>query len=100
MFQSPSHRGGGAAAINRLGWNANRIVSTPFSGGGGAARNLSRRRRSALGGPICFNPLLIGEAAPPVRDGNGWVPLAIISFNPLLIGEAGPPRAYRRRGSE
>ena len=42
-FQSPSHRGGGAA------------------------RSLRQPNNSARDGVQCFNPLLIGEAAPPVN---------------------------------
>ena len=37
-----------------------------------------------------FNPLLIGEAAPPILQG-ALVILACFCFNPLLIGEAAPP---------
>src|ERR1022692_1286521 len=65
-FQSPSHRGGGAARqpIPDRGHCSCHGVSIPFSSG--------RRRRLCprvprLGEVVatCFNPLLIGEAAPP-----------------------------------
>ena len=67
-FQSPSHRGGGAAPPKLA-----RLVATP-------------RHR--------FNPLLIGEAAPPLVRFQDSQCRACHSFNPLLIGEAAPPRQY------
>jgi hypothetical protein len=37
-----------------------------------------------------FDPLLVGEAAPP--NTKDWTSLAeLVSFNPLLVGEAAPP---------
>ena len=115
-FQSPSHRGGGAARqpIPDRGHCSCHGVSIPFSSG--------RRRRLCprvprLGEVVatCFNPLLIGEAAPPeypARRGNLAQLVSIpfssgrrrrrrrgmachvcsfLCFNPLLIGEAAPP---------
>ena len=45
---------------------------------------------------FCFNPLLIGEAAPPLLRVK--MSLWRLCFNPLLIGEAAPPlrRAHER----
>ena len=63
VFQSPSHRGGGAAQVV----------------GGTVVPTYDMR----------FNPLLIGEAAPPYKSEQGA--LSDLSFNPLLIGEAAPP---------
>ena len=64
-FQSPSHRGGGAAPT---------FLSAVNAGAGES-----------------FNPLLIGEAAPPVRA--AWrSAIRPPCFNPLLIGEAAPPQ--------
>src|ERR1017187_10334081 len=120
-FQSPSHRGGGAARqpIPDRGHCSCHGVSIPFSSG--------RRRRLCprvprLGEVVatCFNPLLIGEAAPPeypARRGNlaqfvsipfsSWRRrrrrrgmachvCSFLCFNPLLIGEAAPPTRYSR----
>src|ERR1039457_1758236 len=95
QFQSPSHRGGGAAPLPG--------VHTSGDGCG-------------------FNPLLIGEAAPPLElpalrreakrsvsipfsSGRRRRPLTVQGgmiigndrFNPLLIGEAAPPDRGRSR---
>src|ERR1017187_7333814 len=65
-FQSPSHRGGGAARqpIPDRGHCSCQLVSIPFSSG----RRRRRRRGMAchVCSFLCFNPLLIGEAAPPM----------------------------------
>ena len=64
LFQSPSHRGGGAAHRPLASGSLCELeVSIPFSSG-------RRRRHNALMAllfvyVVCFNPLLIGEAAPP-----------------------------------
>src|ERR1017187_6554038 len=97
MFQSPSHRGGGAARIPRQA---------------GESR------------PIGFNPLLIGEAAPPSsrhglpcllfplfqspsHRGGGAAYASVArrsrqdsSFNPLLIGDAAPPVSTKQNASK
>ena len=86
-FQSPSHRGGGAAASPLIRVRTSLWFQSPSHRGGGAAticRNKSSGRIN-----ICFNPLLIGEAAPP--NSLLFVKLANKGFNPLLIGEAAPP---------
>ena len=92
LFQSPSHRGGGATG----------------------ASCCSIRPREP-----CFNPLLIGEAAPPVQRVGAHLHDRCVSipfssgrrrhrfiwsmgiaktfcFNPLLIGEAAPPQQPER----
>ena len=65
-FQSPSHRGGGAATGSLESAAIEQSVSIPFASG--------RRRRHTLmlatgAKPkgTGFNPLRIGEAAPPIR---------------------------------
>src|ERR1039457_7062517 len=74
QFQSPSHRGGGAAPLPG--------VHTSGDGCG-------------------FNPLLIGEAAPPGNRRNRHSSNSTC-FNPLLIGEAAPPHylGYTPRGTD
>ena len=67
-FQSPSHRGGGAALCAASGGSKRgHLVSIPFSSGRRRRRNcpVAASSRSAL---RRFNPLLIGEAAPPSRN--------------------------------
>src|ERR1035441_1723001 len=118
-FQSPSHRGGGAARqpIPDRGHCSCHGVSIPFSSGRRRRRHGSRvpasrptdvsipfssgrRRRLCprvprLGEVVatCLNPLLIGEAAPPeypARRGN----LAQLVSIPFSSGR----RRRRRRG--
>ena len=94
-FQSPSHRGGGAAFANQttpLGTEFN-LFQSPSHRGGGAACSTGSISGQTL---RCFNPLLIGEAAPPyrLRSSNYARP---IRFNPLLIGEAAPPKSKPNR---
>jgi len=64
MFQSPSHRGGGAAGSfsQKLDLVRPSVVSIPFSSGRRRRRFLMLNLRQSK---CCFNPLLIGEAAPP-----------------------------------
>src|ERR1017187_6962535 len=113
-FQSPSHRGGGAADMaQEFRPHAQQMFQSPSHRGGGAAIHVLDGRDGML--LQRFNPLLIGEAAPPecpARRGNRAQLVSIpfssgrrrrrrrgmachvcsfLCFNPLLIGGAAPP---------
>src|SRR5580658_692269 len=84
-FQSPSSRGSGAAQLLNPAYIAMWFgkFPSPSRRGSGAAR-LSSCANCRTASPISFNPLLVGEAAPPRRrlqTGNR----ANNSFNPLLV---------------
>ena len=68
-FQSPSHRGGGAADMaQEFRPHAQQMFQSPSHRGGGAAIHVLDGRDGML--LQRFNPLLIGEAAPPVPESS------------------------------
>ena len=120
QFQSPSHRGGGAAPLPGVHTSGDGCGFNPLLIGEAAPPGNRRNRHSS--NSTCFNPLLIGEAAPPLElpalrreakrsvsipfsSGRRRRPLTVQGgiiigndrFNPLLIGEAAPPNRGRSR---
>src|ERR1017187_5998719 len=118
QFQSPSHRGGGAAPLPGVHTSGDGCGFNPLLIGEAAPPGNRRNRHSS--NSTCFNPLLIGEAAPPLElpalrreakrivsipfssgrrrrqiEGVVGKVLGAVGFNPLLIGEAAPPRTCR-----
>src|ERR1019366_4409498 len=89
QFQSPSHRGGGAAPLPGVHTSGDGCGFNPLLIGEAAPPG-NRRNRHSSNSP-CFNPLLIGEAAPPPGQSVEEVVSRCDRFNPLLIGEAAPP---------
>ena len=94
-FQSPSHRGDGAAdALNRPSATPAAPRFNPLFIGEAAPPKLENEIAAVVASGQCFNPLLIGEAAPPIalQHPDEATRRRYKSFNPLLIGEAAPPK--------